>query len=95
MESTTQEQTKVFEKETIVDKSSLKEDVQTYLLSPLYAGLVGFAVFFSLIFFTKFFGYIFGIHDGFSFGISDVIYSLVGFLFVTGAKFLEFFSKEE
>ena len=95
MESTTREQTKIIEQGKIVDKNSFMEDIKTYLLNPLYAGLVGFAVFFSLIFFTKFFSYIFGINEEFSFGISDVIYSLTGFLFVTGAKFLEFFGKEE
>ena len=95
MESTTREQTKVIKQGKILDKGSFIEDLKTYLLNPLYSGLVGFAIFFSLIFFTKFFSYIFGINEGFSFGISDVIYYLVGFLFVTGAKFLEFFGKEE
>jgi hypothetical protein len=95
MESTTRQQTKIIEQEKIIEKGSAMEDLKTYLLSPLYAGLVGFAVFFSLIFFTKLFSYILGINEVFSFGISDVIYSLIGFLFVTGTKFLEFFGKEE
>jgi hypothetical protein len=95
MESTTQERSNTIIENSEIIESSLKEDLKTYLLGPLYAGLVGFAIFFSLIFFTKFFSYIFGINESFSFGISDVIYSLLGFLFVTGARFLEFFGKED
>ena len=94
METTTQEQTNQIFSGT-VGSETLKENVKTYLINPISAGLVGFSVFFSLILITKLFGYILGSYDSFSLGVSDVIYSLTGFLFVTGAKFFEFFGKED
>jgi hypothetical protein len=94
MESTTQnQQTRVYE-ESIISET-FRENLKTYLLNPLSAGLVGFAVFFSLIMITKLFGYIIGTNETFNLALSDVIYSLTGFLFVTGAKFFEFFGKED
>lgn len=94
MESTTQnQQTRVYE-ESIISET-FKENLKTYLLNPLSAGLVGFAVFFSLIMITKLFSYIIGTNETFNLALSDVIYSLTGFLFVTGAKFFEFFGKED
>ena len=94
METTTQERTTQIYSEPIVSES-FKENLKTYLLNPLYSGLVGFAIFFSIILVTKLFGYIIGTNDTFSLALSDVIYSLTGFLFVTGAKFFEFFNKED
>jgi len=94
MKSVTQEQTDHIYDES-VETETLKHNIKTYLLNPLSAGLVGFAAFFALILLTKLFGYILGTNESFSLGVSDVIYSLTGFLFATGAKFLEFFGKED
>jgi hypothetical protein len=79
----------------INEEETLKESIKTYLLDPLSAGLAGFAVFFSIILVTKFFGFIIGSYDSFTPVVGDVVLSLVGFLFVTGEKFLEFFVKED
>ena len=79
----------------ITNDETLKDSIMTYLLNPISAGLVGFSAFFSIILVTKFFGYLFGSYEVFSFGISDVVYSLIGFLLVTGEKFLTFFIKED
>ena len=94
MKSATQESTNEIYTESIA-KESFGSNLKTYLLNPLSAGLAGFAAFFTLILITKFFGYIIGTHETFSLGVSDVIYSLTGFVCATGAKFLEFFGKED
>ena len=86
--STTQTYTEV------IGNDTLKENIKTYLLNPLSAGLAGFAVIFSLMLMTKLFSYILGINPEFNLGLNDVIYSLVGFIFGAGVKFLEFFGKE-
>ncbi len=44
---------------------------------------------------TKLFSYLLGINQEFDLGLNEVIYSLVGFIFGAGAKFFEFFGKEE
>lgn len=69
-------------------------NAKTYLLDPLKNGLVGFAVFFSFILITTFAGYVLGFQESFSIGLDDVIYSLTGFVFAAGAKFMSFFSNE-
>lgn len=94
MESTTRDQSTHIYKESIVS-DSFKQNLKTYLLNPLSAGLVGFAILFSLILITKIIGFVIGTNETFNLSVNDVIYSLVGFLFVTGSKFLEFFGKEE
>ena len=94
MESATQERTTQVYSETI-GQESFKENLRIYLLNPLSAGLAGFAAFFMLILITKLFGYFLGSYETFSVGVSDVIYSLCGFLFATGSKFFEFFGKED
>lgn len=94
MESTTQNRTEQIFTESI-GHETLKENIKTYLINPLSAGLVGFAALFSLMMMTKLISFVLGINPEFNLGLSDVIYSLVGFLFVTGIKFLEFFGKEE
>lgn len=94
MESATQERTNQVYTETI-GPESFKENLKTYLLNPLSAGLAGFAAFFLLILITKIFGYFLGSYETFTIGVSDVIYSLTGFLFATGSKFFEFFGKED
>ncbi|MDX1699020.1 MAG: hypothetical protein R3250_00310 [Melioribacteraceae bacterium] len=94
MESTTREN----KAELIRIKSSddtLKASVRTYLLNPLSAGMVGFSILFSIILVTKLVGFVIGSYDTFSIGVADVVYSLIGFLLVTGEKFLKFFVKEE
>ena len=77
-----------------IGRGNFYQDFKTYFLNPLSAGLVGFAVFFSLILLTKLFSYFLGINDTFGLNLNDVIYSLTGFVFAAGAKFLEFFGKE-
>ena len=94
MESTTQTQSTEFYTETI-GRNHFVENLKTYFLNPLSFGIAGFAAFFSLILFTNLFNYIFGISESFSIEMNDVIMSLTGFVFAAGAKFLEFFSKEE
>lgn len=69
-------------------------NTKTYLLDPLKNGVVGFAVFFSIILITTFSGYILGFHESFNIGLDDVIYSLTGFVFAAGSKFMSFFSNE-
>ncbi len=93
MKETTQIQQVQFYSESIA-KPNLKSDVKTYLLNPLFNGLVGFSAFFTLIILTKLFSYIFGLSDEFAITINDIIYSLTGFVMAAGVKFLEFFSKE-
>ena len=93
MKETTQTQRVQYYTESIA-KQNLKSDVKTYLLNPLFNGLVGFSAFFTLIILTKLFSYVFGLNPGFSITINDVIYSLTGFVMAAGIKFLEFFSKE-
>ncbi len=94
MESTTQNRTEQIFTESI-GHETFKENIKTYLVNPLSAGLVGFAALFSLMMMTKLISFVLGINPEFNLGLSDVIYSLVGFLFGTGTKFLEFFGKEE
>ncbi len=94
MDSTTQNQSNEIYTESI-GENNLSKNIKVYLLNPLSMGLVGFAAFFGLIIFTNLFSYIFGMNDTFSLEINDVILSLTGFVFAAGAKFLEFFSKEE
>ena len=95
MKITTQDKTNTIYTESIDSSSESRQNVKTYLLNPLSAGLVGFAVFFSLILITKLFGSILGTNNGFILQASDVIYALTGFLFGAGAKFVEFFGKED
>ena len=94
METTTQNQTKPIYNE-VIGTENLKENIKTYLITPLSAGLAGFAALFSLMIMTKLFSFVLGTNPVFHLGLSDVIYSLVGFLFGAGAKFFEFFGKEE
>jgi len=93
MDSTQDQSTQIYNESIVSD--TFKSNLKTYLLNPLSAGLAGFAIFFSLIFFTKLLGFLVGTNEVFDFGVRDVIYSLTGFLFVTGAKFFEFFGKED
>ena len=94
MESTTQNQSEQIFSEPI-GTETLRENIKIYLINPLSAGLAGFAALFSLMMMTKLFSFILGINPEFNLGLSDVIYSLVGFIFGAGVKFLEFFGKEE
>ena len=77
------------------DNETFKDGLRTYLLNPLSAGLVGFSALFSIILATKFIGYLLGSYEVFSLGVNDVVYSLIGFLLVTGERFLKFFVKED
>ena len=90
MESTTQKYLSIR-----AESTEFMQNLKTYLLNPLSTGLAGFAAFFSLILFTKLLSYFIGINDDFNLGLNDVIYSFTGFIFAAGAKFLEFFGKEE
>lgn len=94
MDSTTRENKAELIQITSSD-GTLKDSLRTYLLNPLSAGLAGFSIFFSIILVTKFVGYLIGSYEIFTIGISDVVYSLVGFLLVTSEKFLTFFIKED
>lgn len=95
MKSTIQNETTKIYSDSLNSSSESKQNIKTYLLNPLTAGLMGFTAFFSLIIVTKFFGSILGTNDGFILQLSDVIYALTGFLFGAGAKFVEFFGKED
>lgn len=94
MESTTREN-KAKLIQITKDDETLMDSVRTYLLNPLSAGLAGFSVLFSIILITKLIGYIIGSYEAFTIGVSDVVYSLIGFLLVTGEKFLGFFVRED
>lgn len=94
METTTRNQSTQAYTE-VIGNDTLKQNIKTYLLNPLSAGLAGFALLFSLMLMTKLFSYILGINAVFNLGLNDVIYALVGFVFGAGAKFFEFFGKEE
>jgi len=94
MESTTQNHTNQIYSDSI-DTATFKQNLKIYLLNPLYTGLLGFVAFFSIILFTKLFGYFIGTNNEFILQVDDVIYALTGFVFAAGAKFLEFFGKEE
>jgi len=95
MDSTTQQNTQEEIYSQTVGSETFKQNMKTYLLNPLSAGLAGFAAFFTLIFLTKIFGYIIGTNEVFDLSVKDVIYSLTGFVFAAGAKFFEFFGKED
>lgn len=94
MESTTTDQTTQIYSES-VGSSEFSNNLKTYLLNPLSTGLAGFALFFTLILLARVFGYFLGSYEVFTLGVSDVIYSLTGFVFAAGAKFFEFFGKED
>lgn len=94
MESTTRERSAQIYKEPVISPT-FKENLRTYLLNPLSAGLVGFAILFTIILTTKLLSFAIGTNEAFILSVDDVVYSLIGFLFVTGSKFLEFFGKEE
>lgn len=94
LEGTTQDQTSQIYSDSIV-RESFKSNLKTYLLHPIYIGIMGFAAFFSLILLTKLFGYFLGTNNEFNLQLNDVIYSLTGFVFAAGIKFFEFFGKEE
>lgn len=68
--------------------------IKTYLLDPLKVGVMGFAAFFSIILITTTIGYLLGFQESFNIGLNDVIYSLTGFVFAAGSKFIGFFSNE-
>ena len=93
MDSTQNRTTHVYN-ETI-GSNKFVANLKTYLLNPISNGLAGFAAFFTLILLTKIFGYLLGTYDTFNLEINDVIYSLTGFVFGAGAKFFEFFGKED
>jgi hypothetical protein len=93
MDSTQNQTTHVYN-ETI-GSNKFSTNFKTYLLNPISNGLAGFAAFFTLILLTNLFGYLLGTYNTFSLEINDVIYSLTGFVFGAGAKFLEFFGKED
>lgn len=92
--TTTQNRTEQVISESIGSETFL-QNVKTYLLNPLSTGLAGFAAFFTLIFLTKLFSYVIGTNDVFGLNVQDVIYSLTGFVCAAGAKFFEFFGKED
>jgi len=94
MDTTTENRTEQVYSDQIGSETFM-ENVKIYLLNPLSTGLAGFAAFFTLIFLTKLFGYIIGTNDVFNVNIQDVIYSLTGFVCAAGAKFFEFFGKED
>ena len=94
MDTTTENRTEQVYSDQIGTETFM-ENVKIYLLNPLSTGLAGFAAFFSLIFLTKLFGYIIGTNEIFNVNIQDVIYSLTGFVCAAGAKFFEFFGKED
>lgn len=94
MDTTTQNRTEQVYSEQIGSETFM-QNVKTYLLNPLSTGLAGFAAFFTLIFLTKLFGYIIGTNDAFDVNVQDVIYSLTGFVCAAGARFFEFFGKED
>ena len=94
MDTTTENRTEQVYSDQIGTETYM-ENVKIYLLNPLSTGLAGFAAFFSLIFLTKLFGYIIGTNEIFNVNIQDVIYSLTGFVCAAGAKFFEFFGKED
>lgn len=94
MESTTQSRTTDIYTESI-GTDNLMSNIKTYLLNPLSVGLAGFATFFIVIIITKLFGYLLGTNEHFIIQYSDVIYALTGFVFTAGAKFFEFFGKED
>lgn len=68
--------------------------LKRYFFTPTSAGMMGFAVFFSLILFTKLFTYVFGISNEFSLGIADVFNAAIGFVLVFSYKFLENFKTD-
>ena len=80
--------------ESIENNFEQINNTKTYLLDPLRNGVMGFAAFFSLILITTFAGYLFGFQESFNISLNDVIYSLTGFVFAAGSKFMGFFSNE-
>jgi hypothetical protein len=97
MESTTRtadQAESIYGQSTIV-KEDFKQNFKTYLINPLSNGMAGFAAIFSLILISKLLGYFLGSYETFNVGMSDVIYSLTGFVLGAGIKFFEFFGKED
>lgn len=95
MDTTTQQNTQEEVYSQTIGSETFKQNMKTYLLNPLSAGLAGFAVFFTLIFLTKIFSYMIGTNEVFDLSVKDVIYSLTGFVCAAGVKFFEFFGKED
>jgi len=80
--------------ESLASSSKPLSFLKRYFFTPTSAGMMGFAVFFSLILFTKLFTYVFGINSEFSLGIADVFNAAIGFVLVFSYKFLENFKTD-
>jgi len=91
---TTEQANNLYSQSTIVN-DEFKQNFKIYLINPLSNGMAGFAAIFSLILISKLFGYFLGSYETFNVGMSDVIYSLTGFVLGAGIKFFEFFGKED
>ncbi len=63
--------------------------LKNFVIYPSYAGLFGFAAFFTVLVLSKIIGYYIGVTHFFDVQIDDVVLSLVGFVLVFLIRFLE------
>lgn len=63
--------------------------LKDFIIYPSYAGLFGFAAFFTVLVLSKIIGYYIGVTHFFDVQIDDVVLSLVGFVLVFLIRILE------
>mgnify|MGYP001160708266 CR=1 FL=1 len=66
-----------------------------YFVEPLKSGLLGFAIFVTILIIVKLFSYAIGSYNNFTLEISDIQLSLVGFVLLFLIRFLENFKEKE
>ncbi len=69
------------------------EILREYLLLPAWGGLLGFALFFSLLILLKIFSYIIENQTDLTVDLTDILISFIGFVLLFSVRFLEKFQK--
>lgn len=81
----------------IVTKASVEKEqrinpnqfLKTYLLRPFTAGILGYLGFFTILIISKYLGYLIGNRITFQLDITDILISLLGFVFIFIIKLKE------
>ena len=63
-------------------RNNLKRFIKYYLLKPLLAGISGYLVFFTLLIISNYLGYLIGNRTSFQIDFTDLLLSLLGFVFI-------------
>jgi len=69
------------------------EILKEYFLLPAWGGLLGFALFFSLLILLKIFSYIIESQSDLTVDLTDILISFIGFILLFSVRFLEKFQK--